>query len=100
MPQILCKLLVKPCRVHQSLPIRVQSVMTLVQTRVHLWPIEILSHAPSGPRYDGGPLVCPVRMFLHVLGKIGFLCVALATVGTDVCLYMLGLLVLGDVLKQ
>lgn len=39
-------------------------------------------------------------MLLHVLGKVGFLGVALATVGTDVCLYMLGLLVLGDVLEQ
>ena len=31
---------------------------------------------------------------------ISYLGVALATVGTDVCLYMLGLLVLGDVLKE
>lgn len=74
--------------------------MTLVQAGVHLWPVEILSHAPGRARNDGGPLVCPVRMLLHVLGKIGFLCVALATVGTDVCLYMLRLLVLWDVLKQ
>jgi hypothetical protein len=39
-------------------------------------------------------------MLLHVLGKVGFLGVTLAAVGTNVCLYMLGLLVLRDVLEQ
>ena len=39
-------------------------------------------------------------MLLHVLGQVGFLGVALAAVGADVRLQMLGLLVLGDVLQQ
>ena len=39
-------------------------------------------------------------MLLHVLCKVGLLRVTLSTVGADVCLYMLGLLVLGDVLKE
>ena len=39
-------------------------------------------------------------MLLHVLRKIRLLRVTLSTVGADVCLYMLGLLVLGDVLKE
>ena len=39
-------------------------------------------------------------MLLHVLRKVRLLRVTLSTVGADVCLYMLGLLVLGDVLKQ
>ena len=39
-------------------------------------------------------------MLLHVLGEVSFLCVGFATVGTDVSLQVLGLLVLGDVLQQ
>ena len=39
-------------------------------------------------------------MLLHVLGQVGLLGVGLATVGADVCLQVLGLLVLGDVLQQ
>ena len=39
-------------------------------------------------------------MLLHVLRKVGLLRVTLSTVGADVCLYMLRLLVLGDVLKE
>ena len=39
-------------------------------------------------------------MLLHVLCKIRLVRVTLSTVGADVCLYMLGLLVLGDVLKE
>jgi len=74
--------------------------MALVQAGVHLWPVEILCHAPCGAGYYGGPLVRPVCMLLHVFGKVGFLGVALAAVGTDVRLYMLRLLVLGDVLEQ
>ena len=35
-----------------------------------------------------------------MLGKISLLGVALAAVGTNMCLKMLGLLVLGDVLQQ
>ena len=45
-------------------------------------------------------LVHPVRVLLHVLRQVRFLSVTLATVGTDVCLQVLRLLVLGDVLKQ
>ena len=39
-------------------------------------------------------------MLLHVLRKVGLLRVTLSTVGADVCLYMLRLLVLGDVLVK
>ena len=39
-------------------------------------------------------------MLLHVLRKVRLLCVTLSTIGADVCLYMLGLLVLGDVLEE
>ena len=39
-------------------------------------------------------------MLLHVLRKVGLLRVTLSTVGADVCLYMLRLLVLGDVLEE
>ena len=39
-------------------------------------------------------------MLLHVLRKVRLLRVTLSTVGADVCLYMLGLLVLRDVLEQ
>ena len=63
------------------------------------------AHAHPGRRarargHDGRPLVRPVRVLLHVLGQVGLLGVALAAVGADVRLQMLGLLVLGDVLQQ
>ena len=46
------------------------------------------------------PLVCPISVLLHVLCQVRLLSVTLATVGTDVRLQVLGLLVLGDMLEQ
>lgn len=53
-----------------------------------------------GDADDGRPLVCTLRVFLHVLSEVSLLSVALAAVLTDVSLEMLALLVLGDVLQQ
>ena len=39
--------------------------------------------------HDGRPLVRPVRVLLHVLGKVGLLFVALATVVTDMRIQVL-----------
>ena len=44
--------------------------------------------------------VAPVRVLLHVLGQVGLLRVGLATELADVGLQVLGLLVLGYVVKQ
>ena len=84
--------------------------LRVVAVAVHLGPVVIgraaqRPHARGGRvvrphRHDRRPLVAPVRVLLHVLGQVGLLCVRLATVGTDVCLQMLGLLVLGNVLQQ
>ena len=71
----------------------------LVKTRVHLRPVQVLGHVRRSCN-DRRTLVCPVRVLLHVLRKVRLLRVTLSTVGADVCLYMLGLLVLGDVLKE
>ena len=71
----------------------------LVKTRVHLRPVQVLGHVRRSCN-DRRALVCPVRVLLHVLRKVRLLRVTLSTVGADVCLYMLGLLVLGDVLKE
>jgi len=96
-PQVLGKLLVEPV-VHEPLAVRVEPVgVALVEAGVHLGP-EVLAHA--GARDDGRPLVRAVRVLLHVLGQVGLLGVALSTIGTNVCLYVLGLLVLGDVVEE
>lgn len=39
-------------------------------------------------------------MFLHVLGEVGLLGIGFAAVLADVCLQMLGFLVLGNVVEQ
>ena len=70
--QVLSELLVEPGGVHQTLAVRVKSLITLVQTRVHLGPVQILGH-PRGSSNDGRSLVRPVRVLLHVLGKVGLL---------------------------
>ena len=72
MPEVLSKLLVEPGGVHQPLAVGVQSLVTLVQARVHLGPVQILGH-PRGSSNDGRSLVRPVRVLLHVLGKVGLL---------------------------
>ena len=69
-PEVLCKLLVRPV-VHQALAIRVQPVsVALVEAGVHLGP-EVLTHARA--RDYGRPLVRPVRVLLHVFSKVGLL---------------------------
>ena len=88
MPQVLGKLLVEPGGVHQALAVRVQPVVALVQRGVHLGPVQVLGHV-RGAGDDGRSLVRPVRVLLHVLCKVGLLCVALATVGTDVRIQVL-----------
>ena len=70
MPEVLSKLLVCPV-VHQALAVGVEPVsVALVEAGVHLGP-EVLTHART--RDDGRPLVRPVRVLLHVLGKVGLL---------------------------
>ena len=59
-------------RIHQSLAVRVQPVVTLVQAGVHLGPVEILRHV-GGARYDGRTFVGSVGVLLHVLSKVRFL---------------------------
>ena len=98
-PEVLSELLVEPGGVHQALTVGVQPLVALVEARVHLGPVQVLGH-PCGSSNDGRPLVRPVSVLLHVLGQVGLLGVALAAVGADVGLQMLGLLVLGDVLQQ
>lgn len=61
-----------------------------------MWGLE----GDPGDADDRRPLVCTLRMFLHVLSEVSLLSVALAAVLTDVSLEMLALLVLGDVLQQ
>ena len=61
---------------------------------VHLWPVvlggavEMATHGggrvAGALRHDWRPLVRPIGVLLHVLGKVGLLCVGLATVGADV----------------
>ena len=68
--EVLRKLLVCPV-IHQTLAVRVQPVgVALVEAGVHLGP-EVLPHARA--RDDGRPLVCPVRVLLHVFSKVGLL---------------------------
>ena len=71
----------------------------LVETGVHLGPIQVLGHVRRS-RNNRRSLVRSIGVLLHVLRKIRLLSVTLATVGADVCLYMLRLLVLGDVLEE
>ena len=71
----------------------------LVETGVHLGPIQVLGHVRRS-RNNRRSLVRSISVLLHVLRKIRLLSVTLATVGADVCLYMLRLLVLGDVLEE
>ena len=71
----------------------------LVKTRVHLRPVQVLGHVRRSCN-DRRTLVCPVSVLLHVLRKVRLLRITLSTIGADVCLYMLGLLVLGDVLEE
>merc|ERR1719266_495382 len=97
--QVLGKLLVEPGGVHQTLAIRIQPLVALVKTWIHLWPIQVLGHV-RGSCNDRRALVRPVSVLLHVLRKIRLLSVTLSTVGADVCLYMFRLLVLRDVLKE
>ena len=54
----------------------------------------------SAAGHNRRSLVGSVGVFLHVLGQVGLLCVALAAIGADVSLEVLGLLVLGDVIEQ
>lgn len=61
-----------------------------------MWGLE----GDPGDADDGRPLVGTFRMFLHVLGEVRLLSVALAAVLTDVSLEVFALLVLGDVLQQ
>ena len=71
----------------------------LVETGVHLGPIQVLGHVRRS-RNNRRSLVRSISVLLHVFRKIRLLSVTLATVGADVCLYMLRLLVLGDVLEE
>ena len=92
---------VRKSLLHQLMPITVA---------VHLRPVAVLGRATQVTHWGGWircalghnrrPLVSPVSVLLHVLRQVRFLSVTLATVGTDVCLQVLRLLVLGDVLKQ
>jgi len=97
--EVLSKLLVEPSWVHQALAVWIQSLMALVETGVHLGPIQVLGHVRRS-RNNRRSLVRSISVLLHVLRKIRLLSVTLATVGADVCLYMLRLLVLGDVLEE
>ena len=86
---------------HQLVPVTVP---------VHLGPVAVLSWASQVTHWgrwircslshNRRPLVCPISVLLHVFCQVRLLGVTLATVGTDVCLQVLRLLVLGDVLKQ
>ena len=86
---------------HQLVPVTVP---------VHLGPVAVLSWASQVTHWgrwircslghNRRPLVCPISVLLHVFRQVRLLSVTLATVGTDVRLQVLGLLVLGDVLKQ
>jgi hypothetical protein len=94
-----------------------QLVTVAAVAGVHLGPVvlrragqtaQVTAH--RGDRAVGGcggaaghnrrPLVRPVGVLLHVFSQIGLLGVALAAVRTDVCLEMLGLLVLGNVVQK
>ena len=70
--EVLSELLVEPGGVHQALTVGVQPLVTLVQAGVHLGPVQVLGH-PCGSSNDGRPLVRPVSVLLHVLGKVGLL---------------------------
>ena len=72
--------------------------LVAVAVAVHLGPVVLrgagqVAHGRGGVGsalgHDGLPLVRTVRVLLHVLGKVGLLCVALATVGTDVRIQVL-----------
>ena len=71
----------------------------LVETGVHLGPIQVLGHVRRS-RNNRRSLVRSISVLLHVFRKIRLLSVTLATVGADVCLYMLRLLMLGYVVEQ
>ena len=71
-PEVLSELLVEPGGVHQALAVGVQPLVALVQAGVHLGPVQVLGH-PCGSSNDGRPLVRPVSVLLHVLGKVGLL---------------------------
>ena len=71
MPQVLGKLLVEPGGVHAH-AVGVEAVVALVQTGVHLGPVEVLGHV-GGTGDDRRSLVRPVRVLLHVLGEVGLL---------------------------
>ena len=70
--EVLSELLVEPGGVHQALAVGVQPLVALVQAGVHLGPVQVLGH-PCGSSNDGRPLVRPVSVLLHVLGKVGLL---------------------------
>ena len=81
-----------------------------VAVTIHLGPVAVLCGTAKvahwccrvrrSLRHDWWPLVRPVRVLLHVLRQVGLLSVTLATVGADVRLQVLRLLVLGDVFEQ
>ena len=71
-PEVLSELLVEPGGVHQSLAVGVQPLVALVETRVHLGPVQILRH-PCRAGNDRRPLVGSVGVLLHVLGKVSLL---------------------------
>ena len=84
--------------------------LVTVAVTIHLGPVAVLCGAAKVAHWccrvrcslghNWWPLVRPVRVLLHVLCQVGLLSVTLATVGTDVRLQVLRLLVLGDVLEQ
>ena len=72
--------------------------LVAVAVAVHLGPVVVrgagqVVHGRGGVGsalgHDGRPLVRPVRVLLHVLGKVGLLFVALATVVTDMRIQVL-----------
>ena len=81
-----------------------------VTVAVHLGPVAVLrwtsqvTHRGRWVRcslcYNWRPLICPISVLLHVFSQVRLLSVTFSTVGTDVRLQVLRLLVLGDVLEQ
>ena len=90
--------------VHQLVTVAISIHLGPVVLRCRAGQVTQCSHPTTrsvGPRgHYGWPLVRPVRVLLHVLGKVGLLGVGLAAVGADVGLQMLGLLVLGNMFQQ
>ena len=92
---------VRKSLLHELMPVTVS---------VHLRPVAVLRRAAQVTHWgrwirsslgnNRRPLVCPISVLLHVLCQVRLLSVTLATVGTDVRLQVLGLLVLGDMLEQ